>query len=151
VPRPRPPRRLLAADRGVAGAFTVSGTVVEVRGQEVILLTTDLTGREQPITVDLSLVSRPDARHDVRPGDPISLAIVAREFDTYLALGVEATSPTVNRLEFGVREEFTTRDDSIRARVGNVPEDDEALAKERRARNLREKDDDEEGDRRRRP
>ena len=123
--------------------FDVSGSVLEVRGTVLTILTADVIGTEQPIMVDVSWLR--DLQ--IKPGDPISLTIMSREFNTFLALGVVDESPFVNRLEFGVREEFTTRQDSIEARVGNVPHDDEALAKERRGRNLRRQDDDD--DRRR--
>ena len=124
--------------------FDVSGTVLEVRGTVLTILTADVIGTEQPIMVDVSWLR--DLQ--IKPGDPISLTIMSREFNTFLALGVVDESPFVNRLEFGVREEFTTRQDSIEAHVGNVPDDDEALAKERRGRNLRRQDDDDD-DRRR--
>jgi hypothetical protein len=120
--------------------FDVSGTVISIRGQILTIVTSDIIGREQPIMVDIVWV--PDLQ--VQVGDPLSLTVRSREADTFLALGIVRGSPFVNGLDFGVREEFTTRQDSIEARVGNVPVDDEALAKQKRGRNLhRDEDDDE--------
>jgi hypothetical protein len=105
--------------------FDVSGTIIAARGAILTIVTSDVTGQAQPIMVDVSLLKT----LQFKVGDPIALTIRPREFDTYLALGVVGQSPFVNGQDFGVLEEFTTRDDSIQARVGNVPEDDEALAK----------------------
>ena len=131
-------------------SFDVSGTVLQVQGSILTILTADVIGREQPITVDVSRLRE----LQVEVGDPLALTIRSRESDTFLALGLVDESPFVNREEFGVREEFTVKRDSIQARVGNVPEDDEALAKQDRDHNLRQDedddDDDEEEDRRRR-
>ena len=125
--------------------FDVSGTVISIRGQILTIVTSDIIGREQPIMVDVAWL--PDLQ--VQVGDPLSLTVRSREADTFLALGIVRESPFVNGLDFGVREEFTTRQDSIEARVGNVPVDDEALAKQNRGRNLRRDDDDDERRRRR--
>jgi hypothetical protein len=116
----------------------VSGTVYEVNGPIVTLVTSDLSGRPQAILVDISWLREAQ----VVAGDPLQLTIQPRESDTYLARSLVQESPFVNREEFGVREEFTVLQDSIQARVGNVPEDDEALAKQHRDKNLRQKDDD---------
>lgn len=133
----------VAQERMVERTFDVSGTVIDVRGSTLIILTSDVIGREQPITVDVSQLRG----LQIEAGDPLALTIRSRPSDTFLAIGVVAESPFVNREEFGVREEFTVKQDSIQARVGNVPEDDEALAKERRDRNLREEEDDDDDDR----
>ena len=76
-----------------------------------------------------------------------------------LGLTLAATGSPIRAEETGltgeccVREEFTTVQDSIDARVGNVVEDDEALAQRVKGNDLREDDDDdddEEAKRRRR-
>ena len=56
--------------------------------------------------------------------------------DTYVALGVQGEGNFVNGQDFGVQEQFTTIKSSIEARVGNVPEDDEALAQKHLGNNL---------------
>lgn len=116
--------------------FDVTGTVLEFRGDLLTVLTSDLIGRPQPITVDVSLL--PGLQ--ITPDTPIQLTIVAREYDSFLALGLVRESPFVNGAEFGVREEFTVRQDSIAARVGNVSDDDEALAQQHRTNDLRHRD-----------
>ena len=126
--------------------FDISGTVLEVRGTILTILTDDVIGQPQPIMVDVSWLRG----FQVQAGDPVELTIMSREFNTYLALGVVHESPFVTGEEFGVREEFTVKQDSIEARVGNVPVDDEALAKQHRDRNLRQKEDDDDDERRRR-
>ena len=137
-----PSNSIAAAER----TFDVSGTVIEVRGPVLVILTADVIGTEQPITVDVSQLRG----LQIQAGDPLSLTVMSREFNTYLATGIVDESPFVNRLEFGVREEFTTKQDSIEARVGNVPHDDEALAKQHRDRKLRQQEDDDDDERRRR-
>jgi hypothetical protein len=119
--------------------FDVTGTVLEVKGRRIILLTSDLIGKPQPITVDVSQLRG----LQVTPNTPIQLTIVAREQDSYLATAIVRESPYVNRADFGVREQFTVRQDSIQAGVGNVPEDDEALNQQHRTNDLRHRDNNE--------
>ena len=122
--------------------FDVTGTVLEVRGDLLIILTDDLTGRPQPITVDVSQLKG----LQITPNTPIQLTITPREHDSYLATAIVRESPYVNRAEFGVREEFTVRQDSIQAGVGNVPEDDEALNQQHRTNDLRHRNEGEDED-----
>jgi hypothetical protein len=65
--------------------FDVTGTVLEVKGRRIILLTSDLIGKPQPITVDVSQLRG----LQVTPNTPIQLTIVAREQDSYLATARE--------------------------------------------------------------
>ncbi len=124
-----------AAANTVMGSdtFDVSGTVYSIDGDILTIVTSDLIGRPQPIMVDVSWLKG----LQVRVGDPISLTIRSRESDTFLAIGLVRESPFVDGLDFGVREGLTVKQDSIEAGVGNVPEDDEALSKQHRDRNLR--------------
>ncbi len=132
---------LLAAAISLAGAtgataqkqFDVGGTIVGANGQILTILTSDVIGREQPILVDVSWLKG----FQYQVGDPVQLTILARESDTYLAIGIVGESPFANGQDFGVQERFTVKDDSIQAGVGNVPADDEALAKQHRGNNLR--------------
>jgi len=123
--------------------FDVTGTVAEVRGNLIVVLTSDVGGRSQPILVDISQLRG----LEVTPDTPIQLTIVSREDDSYLAVAVVGESPFVNGADFGVQESMTTRDDSIQAGVGNVPDDDEALNQQHRDGNLRrnDKNNDEDG------
>lgn len=124
---------------GVASAqddrFDVTGTIINIDGPILTILTDDLIGKEQPIMVDVSQIRGVDYTH----GSSIHLRVHARESDTFLAREVVREYPYVNGLDFGVDEWMTTRQDSIQAGVGNVPEDDEALKKQQRSpQNLRE-------------
>ena len=122
--------------------FDITGTVLSVDGDKLVILTSDLNGKAQPITVDVSYLSG----LQITPNTPIQLTIMPREYDSYLATQIVRESPYVNGADFGVREEFTTRQDSIQAGVGNVPEDDEALSQQHRSRDLHNRNDKEEDD-----
>src|SRR3712207_1538361 len=119
--------------------FDITGTIYEVKRNGgttlATIVTSDVIGRPQAITVDVSQVKDVD----FTSGTAIQLTIFSRENDTFLAREVVREYPYVNGAHFGVREEFTPRQDSIQARVGNVPEDDEVLAQQHRERNLRER------------
>ena len=122
--------------------FDVTGTVLEVRGDQLVILTSDVIGRPQPISVDVSQLRG----LQITAGTPIQLTITPREFDSFLATAIVRESPYVNGADFGVREEFTVRQDSIQAGVGNVPEDDEALNQQHRTRDLHHRDNNEDDD-----
>src|SRR4051794_19623391 len=98
--------------------FDITGTVEQVNGSLLTIVTSDVVGTPQAITVDVSQIPG----LDVVPNTPIQLTIVSREDDSYLATAIVRESPYVNGADFGVREEFTTRQDSIQAGVGNVPD-----------------------------
>ncbi len=135
---------------GVASAaherFDITGTIYEVKRNGgttlATIVTSDVIGRPQAITVDVSQIKNVD----FTTGTSIQLTIYSRENDTFLAREVVREYPYVNGADFGVREEFTVRQDSIQARVGNVPEDDEALAQQERDRKLRERNGDDDDD-----
>jgi hypothetical protein len=116
--------------------FDITGTVEQVNGTLLTIVTSDVVGTPQAITVDVSQIPN----LDVVPTAPIQLTIVSREDDSYLATAIVRESPYVNGADFGVREEFTTRQDSIQAGVGNVPDDDEALNQQHRSRDLHNRD-----------
>ncbi|HYU18624.1 MAG TPA: copper resistance protein CopC [Chloroflexota bacterium] len=104
--------------------FDVSGTVTDQVGGTLTLLTTDVSGSAQPIQVD---VSRLRKKLSARVGDSLALTVATRPGDPYLALAVISQGSSVDREDFGAREEFTTSNAS--ARAGNRPDDDEARAK----------------------
>jgi hypothetical protein len=122
--------------------FDITGTVLQVNGDQLVILTSDVIGKPQPITVDVSQLRGLQITADT----PIQLTITPREFNTYLATGIVRESPYVNGADFGVREEFTVRQDSIQAGVGNVPEDDEALNQQHRTNDLHHRDRNEDDD-----
>ena len=123
--------------------FDITGTVLEVRNDNtLVILTSDLGGKARPITVDVSYLKG----LQVTPNTPIQLTIMPREYDSYLATQIVRESPYVNGAEFGVQEWMTTRQDSIQAGVGNVPEDDEAQNQQHRSNDLHHRNDTEEDD-----
>jgi hypothetical protein len=96
-----------------------------------VLLTSDVIGTEQPITIDMREV--PEQFRAAAVGSSLSLQVESREADTYLATGV------------GSDESYAERDTqgaSIKAHVGNTPDDDEALTQQHRDGNLRRGQDD---------
>jgi hypothetical protein len=112
------------------------------------------TGEQTYLVVDLSWLARQDASGTVPDlkvspqlggqTEAISVSVRQQSDGTYLAIQYEdlAKGSMVENTNYGIREEWSTRNDSLNARVGNVPEDDEALAKQRH----REKDDDKDED-----
>ena len=127
--------------------FDITGTIYDVKYDNgatiATIVTSDLIGKPQPIMVDVSQIKDVDFTR----GTSIQLSIYSRENDTFLAREVVREYPYVNGADFGVEEWMTTRQDSIQAGVGNVPEDDEALNKQHRSpQNLREREDDDDDD-----
>src|SRR3954452_19855270 len=122
--------------------FDITGTMLNVNGDLLTILTSDVIGEPQPITVDVSQLRG----LQITPNTPIQLTIEPREYDSYLATALVRETPYVNGADFGVREEFTVRQDSIQAGVGNVPEDDEALNQQHRTNDLRHRDNNEDDD-----
>ncbi|MCC6175512.1 MAG: hypothetical protein IT305_09445 [Chloroflexi bacterium] len=116
--------------------FDITGTVYAVNGHLLTIVTSDVIGKPQAITVDVSYL--PDLQ--IATGAPIQLTIRSRESDSYLAIGIVRESPFVNGADFGVQERFEVRNDSIQAGVGNVPDDDEALAQQHRTSDLHQRD-----------
>ncbi len=135
---------------GVASAenerFDITGTIydIERNGGTTLatIVTSDVIGRPQAITVDVSQIRRVDFTE----GTAIQLTIYSRENDTFLAREVVREYPYVNGAHFGVEEWMTTRQDSIQAGVGNVPSDDEALNQQHRTRDLHHRDNNEDDD-----
>ncbi len=103
-----------------------------MNGDLLTVLNSDLIGKPQPITVDVSLLRG----LQTTPNTPIQVTITPREYDSFLATALVRESPYVNGADFGVREEFSVRQDSIQAGVGNVPADDEALNQQHRTNDL---------------
>jgi hypothetical protein len=117
----------------LAAGYTVSGTVIasDDGKQTIVLLTSDVIGTEQPITIDMSKVGEQFQAATV--GSSISLQVESREANTYLATGP------------GSDENYAERDTqgaSIKAHVGNTPDDDEALTQQHRDNDLRRGQDD---------
>ena len=109
----------------------------------VALWTEDISGSPQRVIVDVSWIRKqlPGLDQD----EPIDLEVMDRPeaMGGIQALGVTGEGSFVNRLNWGVREEYTTCNDSIRARVGQARDDDEAIATKgiKRCKDLRPKED----------
>lgn len=146
-------RLLLAAIAGLAivtaiptGAmarvtFDASGTVYSKNEEkESIILITDALGKKnQPITIDMSDMS--DNFVAIRVGQAVTLEIAARENDSYKAYSIIDQDSYVRGDNLGTQERYETNGSSIKAHVGNVPEDDESLNQQHRNNNLRRDDD----------
>ena len=135
---------VVAAPNGALArdTFDIAGTVESKNeGKEtIIFITDDLGVKNQPITIDMSHMS--NQFEAIRVGQSASFSIERRESNSYLAHVFISEGSYVHRTDLGVREEFETRSDSIKAHVGNVPEDDESLSQQHRNSNLRRDEDD---------
>jgi hypothetical protein len=110
-----------------------------------LFLTADMIGRSSYIVLDLSWLKEEDNQRYVNlmhfepntsavrnvPGthESVQLLLQPLEDGTYRAREYReiAKGSEVNNTDWGINEAYTTRDDSIDARVDNVPDDDEAL------------------------
>jgi hypothetical protein len=130
---------------GVFAAFEVHGTIISTNdAKETWVIVTDGLGKpNQPITVDLSSLSGTFRNHDV--GETVALLIQPRANDTYKVLSLISEGSYVNGDDLGVQERYETQDSSIKAHVGNVPEDDESLNEQHRDNDLRRNDEEAKG------
>lgn len=112
-----------------------------------LFLSHDLDGRPAFIVLDLTWLTAEDRQgfvdlFVVGPGstagrgasgthESVQLLLHPQTDGTFAAREYRelAKGSTVNNTDWGIHEAYTTRDDSINARVGNVPDDDEALSK----------------------
>jgi hypothetical protein len=133
-----------AAPAGVMArdTFDATGTVESKNeDKETIILITDALGKpNQPITIDMSSLSENFIA--IRKGQSVTLEIRARENDTYKAHSIIAQGSYTHQADLGTQERFETQSSSIKAHVGNVPEDDEALSQQHRQNDLRRYEDD---------
>jgi hypothetical protein len=132
----------ISAYAGDGDTFDVTGTVNSKNEDKetIVFITDDLGKKNQPITIDMSKMS--SAFVAIRAGQSASFTIEARESNSYLAHTLISEGSYVNRADLGTREEFETRGSSIKAHVGNVPEDDESLSQQHRTNDLRRQDED---------
>ena len=137
----------LVPTAALAASKDVTGTIISTNDEkrEWVIYTSSLTGKEQPITVDVS--DRGSLYRTFGVGQPISVRVMERESNTYLVTDLISQGSYVDNATFGVQDTFQTQDSSIKAHVGNVPDDDEALAKQQRNSNLKwDEDDDHDND-----
>jgi hypothetical protein len=123
-------------------SFDVTGTIVDKHGdkQTWVVLTSDVGGKERPITIDMSHLSGTFDRHKV--GEPITITIRGRDHDSYLGLRLVSEGSYVDGATLGTQERYQTQGSSIKAHVGNVPEDDESLNQQHRDNDLKTDQDD---------
>lgn len=121
--------------------FDASGTVYSKNEEkESIVLITDALGKKnQPITIDMSNMSGNFVA--IRVGQAVTIEIAARESDSYKAYSIVDQDSYVRGDNLGTQENFETQGSSIKAHVGNVPEDDESLGQQHRKNNLRRDED----------
>lgn len=91
--------------------------------------------KNQPITIDMSDMS--GQFRAVGVGQSYTITGMPREKNSSLAIAYVSDGSYVQRNDLGAREEFETRASSIKAHVGNVVEDDEALSQQHRNNKLR--------------
>lgn len=122
--------------------FDVAGTVESKNADKetIVFITDDLGARGQPITIDMSDMS--SQFEAIRVGQSASFSIEKRESNSYLAHVLVSEGSYVQRTDFGASQVHETRDSSIKAHVGNVPEDDESLSQQHRTNDLRRQEDD---------
>jgi len=119
------------------GSFDATGTIIDKHGdKETWVLWTDAVGgKERPITIDMSHLSGTFDSH--KKGETVTITIRGRENDTYLGIRLVSEGSYVDQATLGTQERYETQSSSIKAHVGNVPEDDEALNQQHRDNDLR--------------
>jgi len=127
--------------------FDATGTVESKNSdkEEIVLITDALGKRNQPITIDMSSLSQNFIA--LRKGQSVTLEIAARESDSYKAYSIRDQGSYTQGADLGTQEKWETASSSIKAHVGNVPEDDESLSQQHRDSNLRRNDDDDHSNR----
>lgn len=94
-------------------------------GDTLNVWTDDLGGGKQLATIDVSWIRKqlPDLDQD----DPIDLEVQDQPDGTIQATGVSGEGDFVDRMNFGVREEYNGMKGSIQAGVGRSRNDDERM------------------------
>ncbi len=112
--------------------FTVNGTFLQIEGTLAELVTADITGQEKIVWVDVSQLRDLDSGRiaNLKDFEAVQIMLLEQPDSTFLAIEYRelAKGSMVNNTDWGVSEAYTTRDDSINARVDNGPDDDEARA-----------------------
>ena len=112
------------------GPFTANGTVLATGDRAAAFITADFAGQTQIIQMALSKLRDLSGgrRANLKDDEAVQIMLVEQPDGTFLAIQYEelAKGSMVNNTAWGVQEAYTTRDDSINARVDNGPDDDEA-------------------------
>ncbi len=127
-------------------SFDATGTIIDKHGdKETWVLWTDAVGgKSRPITIDMSHLSGTFDRHAV--GETVTINIKGRENDTFLGIRLISEGSYVDQATLGTQERYETQGSSIKAHVGNVPEDDEALNQQHRDNDLKRNNEEAKGD-----
>lgn len=94
-------------------------------GDTLTLRTDDLGGKGRLATINVSWIRR--RLRSLDQDDPLDLEVRDRPDGTIQAIGVAGEGSFVNRLNFGVREEYNAMKGSIQAGVGRARNDDERM------------------------
>lgn len=112
--------------------FTLRGTIIDLLPDDrAEFRTSGLTGEPTIITLDLSTIAEAGLGYaDIAPHTAIAALVEPLGDGTYRMIQYQglAKGSQVNSTDWGVEEEYTTRDGSINARTNNGPDDDEARA-----------------------
>jgi len=127
--------------------FDAAGTVESKNSdkEEIVLITDALGKTNQPITIDMSNLSGQFV--GLRVGQSVTIEIAARESNSYKAYSIIDQGSYTAREDLGTQEKYETDASSIKAHVGNVPDDDESLSQQHRDNNLRRNNDDDHSNR----
>src|SRR4051812_48039954 len=127
--------------------FDAAGTVESKNSdkEEIVLITDALGKTNQPITIDMSSLSNNFIA--LKVGQSVTIEIAARESNSYKAYSIIDQGSYTAREDLGTQEKYETSSSSIKAHVGNVPDDDESLNQQHRENNLRHDNDDDHSNR----
>jgi len=122
--------------------FDATGTVISKNEEkDTIILVTDALGKpNQPITIDMSNMS--SQFRSINVGQSVTIEIAARESDTFKAYSIAGQGSYTDQADLGTQERYEVNSASIKAHVGNVPEDDESLNQQHRQNDLKRNEDD---------
>ena len=123
------PSAAFAKDYNIAGTVDCgarSGRTCSV-GDTLDLWTSDISGTPQLVTVDISWIRKHLRGLDQDEAIDLEVRDLPTAAGGIQAIGISGEGSFVDRLNWGVREEYTTCDDSIRAGVGRAKDDDEAM------------------------
>lgn len=113
--------------------------------QYAAFLTSDVTGQPTLVWLDLSWLHdhNVEGYANLEENESVQVRLQAQPEGSFLAREYAelAKGSMVNNTDWGVQEEYTTRDDSINARTQNGPDDDEARAQYERRLEEQEDDD----------
>ena len=131
--------------RGQLGPLDEMQPVEPGAGQYAAFLTSDITGQPTLVWLDLSWLHdhNIEGYANLEENESVQVRLQTQPGGGFLAREYAelAKGSMVNNTDWGVQEEYTTRDDSINARTKNGPDDDEARAQYERRLEEQEEDD----------